>query len=182
MASKFLNDLATLITSALWSLYNTLSAASLVLDAAPTGSFRCVVTVSASGTHTTCSGHVYINDEDLNFPAAGKKISKTFLTSKPTITTSGLDCWILITCVSTGGADLYKETNTTIDVDWEDSITNYPDGMGGFSRSDSNCETDYLTAKVGDKVTYDGKTLLIKNIKNGEMTLGGIVLTKILQF
>jgi hypothetical protein len=39
-----------------------------------------------------------------------------------------------------------------------------------------------MTAKIGDKVLFNLKTYTLKNIKDGETTLGGTVLTRILQF
>ena len=183
MSSEFLNDVATLVTYALWELYNALSAATLTLTAAaPIGSFRVSVTLSASGVHTVCAGTVTVGSEVLTFTAAGKKTTTTYLTSLPIITTSGLDCNIKIVATDINGNDLQKETDTTIAVDWDDSTSYYPDSQGGFSRSDSNCETDTLTAKIGDQIVHNRMSYSIKNIKNGEQTLGGIVLTKIIQF
>jgi hypothetical protein len=73
-------------------------------------------------------------------------------------------------------------------VDWDESTSYYPNAQGNFSRSESNCETDNLTAKVDDMVTHIDastgitRTLPIKNIKDGEQTLSGTVLTRIFQF
>ena len=183
MSSEFLNDVSTLVTYALWELFNALSAATLTLTgAAPTGSFRCSVTLSASGTHIDCTGTVIVGSEVLTFLGAAKKTTTTYLTSLPVITTANLDCNIKIVATDVNGNDLQKETDTTIAVDWDDSTTYYPNSAGGFTRSDSNCETDCLTAKIGDPVVHNGKTVPVKNIKDGEQTLSGTVLSKILQF
>jgi hypothetical protein len=190
MAGEFFNDSATLVKSALWQLFNGLSSASLTLTGvAPTGPFRLAITLSASRTHVDCSGRVTINGtENIDFLVAGRKTSTTFLTSLPTITTQNLDCHILITCISTSGDNIYQTTNSTISVDWDDSQKWVPTPSGVWTQVDqTSCETDNIStsavaATIGDTVLHNTKTFIIKNIKDGEQTLSGTVLSRIFQF
>jgi hypothetical protein len=181
---EFFNDSATLRKLSSWELYDNLSAATLTLTGStPTVPFRVAVTLSASGTHADCVGHIYVNGEDLNFLVAGKKSTTTTLTALPTITTSGLDCNILITCLSTSGTELQKETDTTIAVDWDESQRWVSTPSGVWTQVDqTSCETDDFTAQMGDNVIHNSKIYPIKNIKDGEQTISGTVLTRIFQF
>lgn len=154
----------------------------ILIVSSPPVSFRCAVTLSSVLGHTDCTGTVTIGGETLTFVGAGKKTTSTLLTSLPVITTTGLDCNILITCIDSAGKDIQTETDNTMAVDWEDATTYFPGAMGGFERSDSNCETDDFTAKFGDQLTHNGIKYTIKNIKTGERTLSGTNLTRILQF
>jgi hypothetical protein len=185
MAGEFFNDSATLVKSILWELFNALSMATLTLKGtAPTGPFRLAITLSIITGHADCVGRVTINGtENIDFLVAGRKTSTTFLTSLPTITTQNLDCHILITCISTSGTDIYQITNTTIAVDWDDSQKWVPTPSGVWTQVDqTSCETDNFSAKIGDTVIHNGKTFPIKNIKDGEQTLSGTVLSRIFQF
>lgn len=182
--SGFLNGTAYLLTYTPHKLYDALSAATLTLSGAlPTTSpFRCKVTVSAISGHTDVAGHVFIGSEDIEFKIASSKVTTVNLIALPTCTTSNLDCHILIEAIDSGGAPIQTETQTAMPCDWDESTTWYPNAAGTFSQSDSNCETDLMTAKIGDKVLYNSKTYNVKNIKDGEQTIGGRLLTKVLQF
>lgn len=181
--SGFLTASAMLLTYAVHELYDDLSAATLTLTGTkPSVAFKCSITLSAATGHADCLGDVYINAEKISFLQAATKTSTTNLTAMPVVTTANLDCNIKITCIDTGNAPIEDETQTAISCDWDESTTWYPNAQGTYSRSDSNCETDNITAKIADKVLFNGKTYTVKNIKDGETTLGGTVLTKVLQF
>ena len=189
MAGEFFNDSATLVKASMWYLHNAVPVSSpLTVETPPTGSFRCKATVSAVEGHTTCGtptvkGHITIGSETQDFAGAGTKIFTTTLTAKPVITYSGLDCMIVITAIDTGGADIHQTANTTIAVDWDDSQKWVPSPQGVWTQVDqTSCETDDITAKIGDTVLHGGKTYPIKNIKDGEQTLSGTVLTRLYQF
>lgn len=183
MSSEFFNDIATLLSYAIWTLFDGLTSATLSLTGTkPTVPFRCAVTLSSVTGHTDCAGTVTIGSEIITFVEAGRKTSATLLTALPTITTSGLDCGILITCIDLSGDDLQNETGKSIAVDWDDSTKYVPNAEGNFTRSDSNCETEELGIVIGDKLIHNGKTFTVKNIKTGEHTLAGTELTKILLF
>ena len=180
----FLTGSAMLLTYGPHILYDDVSAATLTLTGTKpsTSPFRCKVTIAAITGHADVVGRVTIGSENLDFIQAGSKVTTTNLTALPVVTTANLDCNILIEAIDSGGAPIQNETQTAIDCDWDESTTWYPNGAGTFSRSDSNCETHYLAAKIGDKVLYNSKIYNVKNVKDSENTLGGTLLTKILQF
>jgi hypothetical protein len=184
MAGEFFNDRATLVKASVWYLHNAVPISSpLTIETPPTGSFRCKATISAVTGHATCAGTLTIGSETQTFVATGTKVFTIALTAKPVITYSGLDCMIVITAIDTGGADIHQTANTTIAVDWDDSQKWVPSPQGVWTQVDqTSCETDDFTAKIGDTVLHGGKTYPIKNIKDGEQTLSGTVLTRIYQF
>jgi hypothetical protein len=183
-SSGFFTASAILLTYGPHILYDALSVATLTLTGLlpSTSPFRCKVTVSAILGHTDVIGRVTVGTENLDFLVAGSKVTTINLTVLPTITTSNLDCNIRIEAIDSGGAPIQDETQIAFFCDWDESTTYYPNSAGTFSRSDSNCETNEMTAKIGDKVLFNLKTYTLKNIKDGETTLGGTVLTRILQF
>ena len=184
MTGEFFNDSATLVKASMWYLHNAVPVSSpLTVETPPTGTFRCKATISAVIGHATCVGTLTIGSETQTFVAAGTKAFTTTLTAKPVITYSSLDCMIVITAIDTGGADIHQTANTTIAVDWDDSQKWVPSPQGVWTQVDqTSCETDDITAKIGDTVLHGGKTYPIKNIKDGEQTLSGTVLTRIYQF
>ena len=107
---------AYLVTKGTWQVWNALSAATLTPLVFPTQNCRLSVTLSASTTHTDCAGTITIGTETLTFTAAGRKDATTLLTSAPAITTSGLNCWILIEAYDRGGLPIPKETLTDIEI------------------------------------------------------------------
>jgi hypothetical protein len=108
------------VTKEPWPLFNLISSGTLSLDDPPPGRIRLLVKVLAVKGHTGCSGSVIINGtEPLDFSLTGqKKQSTTFLSSIPTITTTGLDCKLTITVTDTNGAPILKETVTPIKCRW----------------------------------------------------------------
>ena len=153
-AAKF-PESASLVKRSNWIVVNALSAATLTLATVPSGSFRLAITLSASGTHTDCAGTVIINDtEVLTFAGAGKKTSTTTLTSKPTIKTSNIDCWILITAISTLGADIEQESLTTIDIAFDDTRKGYWNAEGVWTINNSRVQTENTTAIIGDIIRH----------------------------
>ena len=184
--SKFL-DTATLLQKASWQLYSALSAATLTLLTPPTGNFRLKITLSASTTHTNCGSvahpaYIYINASQVTFTQAGTQTTSTTLSAIPVITTSGLDCWILIEAIDTSGQPIYKETSTSIACFYDESVKGYYGANGVWTVSNSRMETDEApTAVVGDTVTFDGRTFPIKfvTIRKNRLRLE---LFRVLQF
>jgi hypothetical protein len=180
--SGFLTASALLLTYKPAELYNGLSASSLVLAGTlPLVPLRCAIILSTVIGHADVSGDVYINTEKISFSTASRKTSTTLLTSLPAITSANLDCQIQIIALNSGGVELQQETRTPIACDWSDA-TSWYQSVGVWARADSSCETDKLDIVIDDKVLYNGRTYTVKNIKDGETTLGGTVLTKVLQF
>jgi len=139
MIDDYLNQAAQKKISTLWTLYNGLSAATLVLTgSAPAQTFRLAVTLSASGEHSDCAGTVTVNGtETLTFTVAARKTTTTSLTALPTITTSGLDCNVLVTCISTSGSDIYQVTYEDFACRWEDTQIGYVNSTGSWTQSNA---------------------------------------------
>ena len=162
--SKFL-DSASLVVRAMWPIYNALSSGTLTISAIPTVTFRLAVTLSASTTHTDCIGTVTVAGEVLTFLGSGKKTTTTNLITTPTITTSNIDCWILITAIDANGADLIKETVTPIACLYDDTVKGYYAANGAWTINNSRIQSDEVsTAVIGDVIRYNSKDNIIKFI------------------
>jgi hypothetical protein len=154
-----------------WSLHNGLSSSTLTLKDPPTGTFRIVAQVVAAGAkrHKTCAGSISItgsgSTETLDFTTTNEKhTSKTFLTAKPEVTVSGLDCTIIITAVDKNGQTILQETVQDIKCGW--------DGSSARIQIDSTswelCTSEMRTAsfcQVGDVIRKDGKDYEVVKVK-----------------
>ncbi len=139
MIEDYLNQEGYRVQKANWELYNDTSAATLTLTGnAPTVSYRLRIATSSVTGHTDCVGTLTINGtETLTFTQASTKISTTYLTADtlPVVTTSGLDCNILIEVLSAGGAILQEETAKEIDCRFQDTQKSFRDASGNWSQS-----------------------------------------------
>ena len=154
----YLNQKAQKKTSVLWTLYNNLSAAPLALTGtAPAVTFRCKITLSASGAHTDCAGTVTVNAEVITFTVAATKTTTTNLTALPTITTANLDCNVKITCIDTGGADIYQHSYADFLCRWEDVAVMFLNSAGAWTQSNAKVIAKTVYA-VGDFLRKDGTT------------------------
>jgi hypothetical protein len=160
------------VSQNLHTLYNALSAATLTLiSTAPTVPFRCAVTISSVTGHSDCIGHVYVGSEDLDFSAAGKKLTKTNLTSIPVITTSSLDCSILITCITAMGADIIKETQAAILCLWVPSQKNFKDSLGDWALSDAIALTK-TAFNANDIISFNNYDFKVRQVSGGNRIMG----------
>jgi hypothetical protein len=114
---------------------------------------------------TDVTGSVTVGSETaLSFLAAGKKTTTTLLTALPTITTANLSCMIEVIAIDSGGAEIQKETLTSIDIKFRDEAEYYSQSMGGFVKRPAHCTTDETASQVGDVVRYLGVDHVIKAI------------------
>jgi hypothetical protein len=159
MIDDYLNQVGEKKTSVLWQLYNNLSAPSpLVLTgAAPAVTFKCKITLSVSGAHTDCNGSVTVNAEIISFTQAGTKTTTTNLTVLPAVTCQNLDCQVKITCIDTGGADIYQHSYADFFCRWEDVNVLFMNNLGAWTQSNAKvvCKEAYA---VGDYLRKDGTT------------------------
>ena len=167
-----LKQTAYKVSKSLWTLYNSLSAATLTLiDVAPSVPFRCAVTLEVATGHADCVGSVTIGAEVLNFTAAGKKISKTNLSALPVITTSGLDCSVLITCMSALGADLEKETLSEVKCAWVPAQKYFQNSLGEWQLSDVVALTKSVL-NADDIISYNNYDYIVKQVLGGNRIMG----------
>ena len=158
-------DPAYLVTKAAASIFDGTMVASPTIGTWPTGiTGRCEVTLSSVTSHTDCAGTITIGSETLTFIQAGTKTTTVNLTSKPTVTSSGLDCHCHITVTDTGGADVLVETLTAIDIKFKDETEYYSQTIGGFVKRPAHCTTDETASQVGDIIRFGGVDHVIKAI------------------
>ena len=158
MIDDYLNQVGEKKTSVLWTLYNDLSAATLVLTgAAPAVTFRCKIAVSVNGAHTDVAGTVTVNAEVITFSSATTKTTTTNLTALPTVTCQNLDCNVKIWCIDTGLADIYQHSYADFFCRWEDVNVIFMNNLGAWTQSNAKvvCKEAYA---VGDYLRKDGTT------------------------
>ena len=158
MIDDYLNQIGEKKTSTIWTLYDKLSAAALSLTkGAPPVSFKCKITLSASGVHTDCTGTVTVNAEVITFTQAATKVTTTTLTVLPTITTANIDCNVKITCIDSGSADIYEATYADFFCRWEDVNVLFMNNSGAWTQSNAKvvCKEAYA---VGEYLSKDGTT------------------------
>jgi hypothetical protein len=202
-----LKHIAWWVQKANWQLFSGPTASSLSLTgSAPTVPFRCAITLAVGPDtithnppnpdvtvhHTDVTGDVYINAEKVSFISATKKTSTTLLTSLPTITTSGLDCNILVECMNDAGAPIQVTTNTPIKIGWEDYTKAIQDGQGNWgTATGSRAYTKNMLIgdlaiiqfdKLHDQDPTNGKPYKVVSTKEAAMTFGGRTLLRCLNF
>jgi hypothetical protein len=140
----------------------------------PLEAFRVAITVSAVTEHEDVVGDVFVNSEKISFDRATRLTNSLNLTSLPTITLSGLDCHILVECISTTGAPLYKETLKAIEIICfpKTHILRDPQGSGWMETNYDIWTEEPLS--IGDQIRYTdphqgGKTIdiYVKNVSSG---------------
>lgn len=157
MIETYLNQDGYRVTKGTWTLYSDVSAATITLTGTlPSVSFRCRVKISSAAGHTDVAGHVLINSEDLTFIAAGTKTSTILLTALPTVTTTELNCQILIEAIDSGGAPISLDTQTALDCRFQDTQKSFRLPSGEFSTSQAIAYTDDSSCAIGTLFSYGG--------------------------
>lgn len=134
MIEDYLAAGAYKVTKAAHCLYNAASATTLTLTGTlPSVSFRCSVRLYTATGKTDCAGRVTVGSENLDFLAAGKKITTTILTALPSVTTQNLSCMIEILAIDSGGAPIETETLTAIDTRIESHSSLIPTANGLYT-------------------------------------------------
>ena len=182
LPSKFFNESATLIKHGDTIRYNGNINNIELIGNWPDILCKMVIEVTAISGHTDCNGSIKINDESLTFTASGQKNTTiAFLSSKPTITVTGLDCGALITLVDEDDTEINTETSTTIAVDWDDITKTWYQSAGKWEMSTPSFLTPDLTTKIDDGIIHDGKNYVVKNVSSADTTLGGRVINVFVQ-
>lgn len=138
-----------------WELYRGLAPAIVLDDGIPVEPFRLAITISAVTGHTTLAGTVTVNDEELEFTEATRQTNAEDLTELPEISVEGLDCNILIECISTTGEILYRETLVpiTVVVFPKTRVVPSPHGSSGYMETNYNVYSE-APLKIGDQIRY----------------------------
>jgi hypothetical protein len=187
--SKYTNS-SYLVTKSVHELYDAVPTASPISSSAistpPTVSYRCQVIVTSVTGHTDCSGTLLIGSDSLDFSASGqKKVCTTNIAAntKPAISYTGLDCQITIECVDSGGAPIYSETETAINVAWNDTQKWVPAPEGGWTAiTNTTASTEDSTIDVGDvlRKTSGGADYQVKATHDIHNHLGLFVKRKLI--
>ena len=156
-----------------WKLFTGLSIASLVLngDGLPAVPFKCAVTASAITGHADLTGTVTIGSEVLTFTSATRKTTTILLSALPAISTSGLDCQLVIEVLSSGGANIQKETLTAITCLWVPEQKRFQDALGAWTLSNAIALTK-TACNVDDIIRYAGSDYTIKQVTGGNRVMG----------
>lgn len=160
MIEDLLNQDGYRVTKANWELYNDTSAATLTLTGnTPTVTYRLRVTTSSTTGHTDCAGALTVNGtETVTFTQASTKQTTTTLAADllPTVTTSGLDCNILIEVLSVGGAILQEETAKEIDCRFQDTQKSFRDASGEWSTTQAIAYVSESSCIIGSIFSCNG--------------------------
>lgn len=165
MIDDYLNQSAYRVVKGNHKLYDDTTAATLTLTGSlPSVSFRVAVTLSSVTGHTDCAGSVVVGSETLTFTAAGKKTTTTALSALPTITTSGLDCHILVEAITTGGAPIIEETAIALRTRFEDTQKSYLNSQGIWSKSQAIAYVMDSSCDIGTKFSQGGYDYTVEQV------------------
>jgi len=151
---EFVQAAAYQVLQSAWVLYDGLASAIDLDDDIP-DTFRLAITVSPVEDHATVAGTVTIGDEELEFTEATRLTNEEDLTELPEISVEGLDCNILIECISTTGEILYHETLVpiTVVVFPKTRVVPSPHGSSGYQETNYNVYSE-APLKIGDQIRY----------------------------
>jgi hypothetical protein len=152
---EFIQADAYQIVQGAWKLYEGLASAIVLDDEIPSEPFRLAIMISSAIGHTTLAGSVIIGEEELEFTEATRLTSSEDLTELPEISADGLDCNILIECISTSGEILYRETLVpiTVVVFPKTRVVPSPHGSSGYQETNYNVFSK-AALKIGDQIRY----------------------------
>jgi hypothetical protein len=142
-------------------------------DGLPSGAFKCAVTVTAITGHADCAGTVTIGSETKTFTTSGQRLTTTnLLTAMPSMSTSGLDCEILIEALNAGGSPIIKETALAIKIGFKKTQKAFMDSTGNFTQSSALAKTTDTNCNAGiiiqvDDYDYSIEQVDIKNKPSG---------------
>lgn len=157
--SRFLH-LAKKVTKTAATLYSGNSAATLTLTGTwPANGSKLKIVASSVTDHTDCAGSVTVGSEVITFSAGlTPPITKTTtnsLTALPTITTSGLDCYLTITVLDSGLAPIY----TSVETDLPCTIKLVSRGVQAANGTWTSVKSTELRARgtfaIGDIIKFD---------------------------
>ena len=150
-----------------WKIFTGLATATLTLngDGLPTESeFLCAVTPVSVAGHTDVVGSVTIGSETIAFTAATRKTTTVPLTALPVITTSALDCNLLIEAIDLGSTPLMKETLTPIKIGFKLTQKVYEDRFGKPAMSSAEAKTQDTGCTAGVILRIDGTDYSIEQV------------------
>jgi hypothetical protein len=166
MIDDYLNQDGYRVVRENWELYDALSAATLTLTGTlPTVSFKCAITVTSATGHTDCAGTVTVGSETKTFTTSGQRLTTTnLLTALPVVTTSGLDCNILIEALNSGGANIIDEYQVEIDCRFQNTQKSFMNSTGQWTQSQAIAYVTNSDFSIGDTFSIDDYDYTISQI------------------
>ena len=162
-----LKNTCYLVAKASYVLFSGQSATSLALTKIWPASFagRVAVTVRSATGHTDCAGSVTVGSEAKTFSTSGQRLTyTTFLSALPVISTSGLDCNILVEVITTSGQPYYEETLTSITCRWTATQKSFRNSIGEWETSDAEVLTTSTACDATDTLRYEGLDYVIRQV------------------
>lgn len=170
-----INQPASRIDLTNWRIFSGLPSALPTLngDGLPAVAFKCAVTLSSVTGHTDVAGSVTVGGETLTFTVAARKTTTVSLSALPAISTTGLDCNVLVEAITIGGANILHESTTAILVRFRKAQKEYADAMGEKARSEAIADTTDLTFESEDVLRFNGDDYEVKATESFPDGVGG---------
>lgn len=149
-------------------------------DGLPAVPFKCAVTLSTSTGHTDVNGSVVVGSETLTFTTATRKTTTVLLSALPVVSAPGLDCNILIEALSAGGANIQKETLTSILIGFKATQKTYMDSQGNFTLCSAQAKTVDTDCVAGAILRVDGIDYTIVQVEPKNKLSGREYMRKLL--
>lgn len=150
---EFRQEAANQVAVTSWQLYAGLTPPDPT-GPVPAVPFRLAITVSAVDGHTMVAGTVTVAGEEIEFEEATRLVSSEDLTELPEISTEDLDCYIVIECITPGGAPIEKETLAPITVVVFPKTRILRDSSGSGSQETNYDVRTKTLLKIGDRIRY----------------------------
>jgi hypothetical protein len=166
-----------------WKIFTGLASALPSLasgDGNPTVPYKCAVTPAAVTGHADVTGSVVVGAETIAFDSATRKTFTTLLTALPVISAPGLDCQILIEALSVGGANIQKETLTSILIGYKATQKTYLDSMGNFTLCSAQAKTVDTLCVAGAILRIDGTDYQVVQVEPKNKPSGREYMRKLL--
>ena len=122
-----------LVAKSTAKLYDALGSGALTLSGTwPSGlTGRVAITVTSVAGHTDVAGTVTVGGESKSFSASGQRLTyTTYLSARPVIVATGLDCHILVEVLTASGQPYYAETLTAITCRWTPTQKSFRNSIG----------------------------------------------------
>lgn len=146
-------------------LYDAVGSGTLTLTGSwPSGlTGRVAITVTSETGHTDCAGSIAVGSESKTFSASGQRLTyTTYLTARPIIVATGLDCHILVEVLTTSGQPYQDEAVTAVTCRWTPTQKSFRNSMGEWETSDAEVLTTSSAVNVNAVLQFGNKDFEVK--------------------
>jgi hypothetical protein len=148
-------------------LHDAVGSGSLTLTGSwPSGlTGRVAITVTSETGHTDCVGSLQVDSEAKSFSASGQRLTyTTYLTARPVIVATGLDCHILVEVLTASGQPYYAETLTAITCRWTPTQKSFRNSLGEWETSDAEVLTTSTLPNATDVLRYESVDFVVRQV------------------